>query len=276
MHIFFIDDSSQGKPTRPKMGRMVAIGGLVVASDHVHPLEAQIEVLCSDHGFPPNEVFKWSPGREHWMRTNLKHNARRDFQIAVLKALAEHECKTVFVAEDAGCSPAESSSTTPEIDIVKLSIERVDWFLSQAQSHGVIICDRPGGDHRTEESFLLSCLETLREGTGCLIPDRIMMSVLTCPFRLSRILQAADLITSCTLAYVAGESNFAPALFPHLSPLFIQERERTGGVGVKLHPFKKYGNLYHRLFGDKYYVWGSTGHPLPLKGIAFSKSPDEY
>ena len=102
------------------------------------------------------------------------------------------------------------------------------------------------------------------------------MSVLTSPFRLSRILQAADLIASCILAYVTGESNFAPALFPHLSPLFIRESGRTGGVGVKLHPFLKYGNFYHWLFGDEYYVRGNCGHPLPLDTIAFSKSLDEY
>jgi hypothetical protein len=204
------------------------------------------------------------------------HEARRDFQIAVLNALSEHDCRAVFVAEDAGCTPAESSSTTPEIDVVKLLIERVDWFLSHAGSHGLIICDRPGGDHRAEESFLLDCLETLRTGTDCLTPDRIVMSVLTSPFRLSRILQAADLITSCTLAYVTGESNFAPPLFPHLSPLFIRESGRTGGVGVKLHPFLKYGNLYHWLFGDEHYVRGNAGHPLPLDTIAFSKGLDEY
>lgn len=276
MHIFFVDDSSQGRPTRPKMGRMVAIGGLVVSSDHVRPLEHQLDQLCSEHGFPPNEVFKWSPGREHWMRRNLMHEARRDFQIAVLNALAEHECKAIFVAEDAGCSPAERSSATPEIDVAKLLIERVDWFLGHAGSHGLIICDRPGGDHRTEESFLLHCLETLRTGTDCLTPERIVMSVLTSPFRLSRILQAADLITSCTLAYITGESNFAPPLFPHVSPLLIRENGRTGGVGVKLHPFLKYGNLYHWLFGDEYYVRGNCSHPLPLDAIAFSRSLDEY
>ena len=258
------------------MGRMVAIGGLVVASDHVRPMEAQIEALCSDYGFPPNEVFKWSPGREHWMRDNLIADARLSFQIAVLNTLSEYECRAVFVAEDAGCAPAEASSPTPEIDVVKLLIERVDWFLGHAQSHGMIICDRPGGDHRTEETFLLNCLETLREGTGFLTPERVVMSVLTSPFRLSRILQAADLITSCTLAYVAGERTFAPALFPYLSPLFIRENGRTGGVGVKIHPFLKYGNLYHWLFGDEYYVRGCLGHPLPFGGIAFSKSLEKY
>ena len=276
MHIFFVDDSSQGKPTRPKMGRMVAIGGLVVSSDHVRPLETQIDQICTAHGFPPNEVFKWSPSREHWMRSNLVQEARKDFQIAIMNALSEHECRALFVAEDAGCSTAETSSVNPEIDVVKLLIERAEWFLKHAGSHGLIICDRPGGDHQAEESFLLNCLETLRVGTDYLHPERIVMPVLTSPFRLSRILQAADLITSCTLAYVTGESNFSPGLFPHLSPLFIREDGRTGGVGVKLHPFFKYGNLYHWLFGDKYYIHENVGHPFPLNNIAFSKSIEKY
>lgn len=276
MHIFFVDDSSQTKPSRPKMGRMVAIGGLVVESDYVKILETQIEGICAAHGFPLNEVFKWSPGRELWMHRNLISKKRRDFQIEVLKMLVENGCEAVFVAEDAGCAPAESSSASPEIDVVKLLIERVDWFLSRSSSHGMIICDRPGGNHRTEESFLLNCFETLREGTGCLTPERIIMSVLTLPFRLSRLLQAADLITSCTLAHVTGERTFAPALFPYLSPLFIRDCGRTGGVGVKLHPFKKYGNLYHWLFGDNFYVRKNSRQPLPINEIAFSKSLDEY
>jgi len=254
---------------------MAAVGGLVVESESIRPLEAKIDALCESYGFPQGETFKWSPGHEHWMRKNLIHDERRDFQIGVLHALAEFHSKVVFVAEDKGCSTAENSPTH-EIDVVRLLIERVDWFLGKAVSHGVIISDRPGGDHKKEEAFLLDCLETLRVGTDFLTPQNIIMSVLTSPFRLSRLLQAADLIVSCTLAYVSGESKFSPAVFEHINPLFIRESGRTGGVGVKLHPFLKYGNLYHWLFGDEYYIKGNTGHRMPLKSIAFRESLDEY
>ena len=64
MKIFFIDDSKQNKPTRPKMGSMVAVGGFAVDADLIRPLEKKIDDICSDFHFPKGEVFKWSPGYE--------------------------------------------------------------------------------------------------------------------------------------------------------------------------------------------------------------------
>ena len=275
MKIFFIDDSKQNNPSRPKMGPMVAVGGFVVDANSIRPLEDKIEEVCSKYNFPNGEVFKWSPGLEHWMRKNLVEENRKEFLIEIISALSRFECKLIFIAEDCSCSPA-CKSTNHELDAVKLLIERVEWYLSKNNCFGLIICDRPRGNYKQEESFLLDCLCTLKTGTDYIIPQHIAMSVLTSPFRLSRLLQAADIITSCTLAYVCGEKRYSKAIFEHLSPLFIRENGRTGGVGVKLHPFQKYGNFYHWLFGDSHYVKGTTGYPMPLPNIAFSENIETY
>lgn len=64
MDIYFADDSRQNNPTRHKMGPLIAVGGIQVPSEIVNKLETAIESLCIEYGFPPQEEFKWSPGRE--------------------------------------------------------------------------------------------------------------------------------------------------------------------------------------------------------------------
>ena len=277
MKCFFVDDSVRTTPVRPKVNRLVAVGGLAVECDRIWPLEHALDEICRGFGFPLREVFKWSPNpQQHWMGKGLVEEKRVDFQREVLRTLGSYECKAVFVAEDSSCAYAENTSTSAEIDVVKLLIERVDGYLKACDSLGLVVCDRPGGDHRTEETYLASCLETLREGTAFQSIERITLPVLTSPYRLSRILQAADLITSCTLAQVSGEDKYSSEVFPDVSPLFIRYRDQTGGFGVKLHPFRKLGNLYHWLFGDTHHVMGNSGVPMPRADIAFSESPDIY
>lgn len=276
MHIFFLDDSRQTNPTRPKIGAMVAVGGLVAEAVKIPLIESELDKLCSDAGFPAGEIFKWSPGREHWMRTGLIDQARTSFQVSVIDILSEHGCRAVFVAEDSTCDRAENSSLSSEIDVVKLMIERVDWFFSKKGSNGLMIIDRLSGDHHDEEEFLAECLQTIEEGTTYLKPGKILMAALSLPNRLSRLLQAADLITSATLAYVAGEHRFSPPVVEAMKPLFIRETDRVGGVGVKLHPWRKFANLYHWLFDDSHYWRGNSGLPLPIPNIAFAKSPEQY
>ncbi len=259
------------------MGPMVGLGGIILDGSEVKSLESAIEKLCVETGFPQNEVFKWSPEKGvHWMRDNLIGNDRQDFQISVANLLKEHDCKAIFIAEDKTCSYAEASSESHEIDVIKLLVERVDWFYGKSGFQGIIICDRPSGDYKEEEKFLASCLDTVREGTTYLTPSTITMAILSCPFRLSRLLQAADLVVSCTLAYVCGENKFSPPIMEHISPLFIRELNRVGGVGVKVHPFFKYVNLYHWLFGDEYYVKYPIGHPLPMEQYPYSNNTNLY
>ena len=276
MHIFFTDDSVQLKPSRPKMGPIVAAGGVIVAADVVRQLDNDLDNLCRKADFPHGEPFKWLPGAELWMRENLVGSDREAFFIEVLATLGKYDCKAIFVAEDKNCQTAEDRSQTHEIDLAKLLIERADWFCVKHGTSGLIVIDRTGGDQKKDEAFLLDCMETFKTGTEFVTPVNIIMTVLSAPSRLSRLLQAADVITGCTLARVCGEEKYSPSIFEHILLLFVREADRTGGVGVKLHPFKKYGNFYHWLFRDSQYITSNTVIPLPIKEIAFSKNIEEY
>lgn len=276
MKIFFIDDSVQKKPTRSKCGTLVAVGGVVVPEDNIAPLEQALDGICKQYGFPDGEPFKWSPGREHWMRDHLKDAQRAQFFLDAIAATQAANARAVFICDDKKCSTAVPKSTTHELDVATMLIERVNWHFLKSQSKGLIVVDRQTGDRKDEEKFLAACLDTLRAGTKYVKPSTIIMTVLSCPSRLCRLLQIADVVTSATLARVSGESVYSPPIVTALRPLYLAEANRIGGVGVKLHPFKKYGNLYHWIFGDQYYVKGNMGYQMPLAGHAFAKNENDY
>jgi hypothetical protein len=276
MWIFFVDDSLQNKPARPKMGQMLAVGGFAIEAGAVIDTESAIDAVCDEYGFPKTEPFKWSPGSELWMRKNLVTDKRQAFQLAVVEALDKAECKAVFIAEDKGCQFANATSTSYEIDVTTLLIERCEWFFKKRSSHGMLITDRQAGDYKKQEDFLSTCIDRAKLGTEYLKPANIIMPILSCSSRLSRLLQAADLVVGSTLSYVTGETTYSPPIIEAIKPLFIKEAGRIGGVGVKLHPWLKYGNFYHWLFGDVDYWHGNTGEPFPIERIAFSRSISEY
>jgi hypothetical protein len=275
MHVFYIDDSFQKTPKLPKMGPMVAVGGFVIEISRIKSLEQDLNHLCAKVGFPDGQMFKWSPGSGLWMKSNLIGNARADFQKQVIAALSKHGCRAVFVAEDKNCRPADKANTH-EIDVLRLLVERAEWFFSKNRTEGTIILDRHGGDHREEESFLAHCYDTVRDGTTYVKPAHIAMTISSQPCRLSRLLQAADLVAGSTLAYVSGEDHYSPAIVEQIKPLLIRENERVGGVGVKLHPSFKYSNLYHWLFGDTHLWHGDVGIPLPWADRGYSKGLQKY
>jgi hypothetical protein len=90
--------------------------------------------------------------------------------------------------------------------------------------------------------------------------------------RHSRLMQLADLITSCTLSYVGGQVEHHTTLFKEkVAPQLRSMGGRIWGYGLKIQPDFRYGNLYHWLLGDE-----SLGHiDLPTRNRAYAGSPDE-
>jgi len=105
MRLIFVDDSTQSAPSRPKLGTLVGAGGVSIKEDKLQSAHSDLDALCAKFGFPDGEIFKCSPGPDHWMRKNLVGERRSQFQHAVLDVLEAHECKTLFVAEDSPCRP---------------------------------------------------------------------------------------------------------------------------------------------------------------------------
>ena len=271
-----MDDAAQRECVLEDMGELVAVGGVLVPKDRVRELNQTIDRLCHEEfGFPEREVFKWSPARDHWMRDNLVSERRTEFFRAVLRFAAEAGAKAHVSIEDKTRRPATRRSLPHEHDVVVLALERFNNFLTSCRTLGMVISAKPGGGHSDEIKFLEGCLETLNIGTEFVDFDRIVMNVVTAPFQNSRLLQLADLVTSCTTAMVAGHTTYSVAIFPDIVELFTEDVGRKGGVGLKLHPDFLYVNLYHWLLGDDSHIllrYGH-GHSLPRKDRPYYDDP---
>jgi hypothetical protein len=274
MDVIFVDDAAQKAPSRPGMHSLLGIGGIHVPEESLQELESQIQTVCTEFGFPANEVFKWSPGRELWMRQNLLDSQRQQFFIRILDLARERGATAYVVIEDSYYDRATTGAQSPEVDLIRLFLERAHHRLTARQTNGIVIVSQPSGDRRSESKFLADCLETLRAGTEYVKPERIVLNILTSPPKFMRLLQLADVVTSCTVAFVGGENSFSPAVFDVVKSMLARELGRIGGVGLKIHPDFKYLNLYHWLLGDTHFVRFMSGFPLPIPSYQYSVDPN--
>ena len=275
MQLWFVDDARQLTPTRERMGPLCAAGAICVSEANLKNFEKALDELCRNAGFPDRQEFKWSPGRELWMRDNLTSQARTEFfQNAVTIARDHDICGTLAVVDTNHTVIAGASNH--ETAVVRLLLERIQNATSMTE-RALIIADTPSsGNRQNSDAFISDCLETLRTGTNALSSlDRIAM-VLTCSSHLNRCLQFADLFTSCLTAFVSGENRWSPPVASELRGLLRAELGRVGGCGVKIHPDYVYANLYHWLFGDDTFVRSYCGHPMPILDRPYKTSADAY
>ena len=272
MHLAFVDDAQQAHPTRPGMRPLVATGGIVVPIDAAGNLESELGAICAAYGFPDGEEFKWSPDRDDWMRDNLVAARRRDFFAEVLGAAGQAGVVVLVMISDTECNPATTGAPTPQFDTTVTFLERVHNYVDDEGSYAVVIADRHGGGTRQDTEFLVNCQRVLTRGTRYVTLDRLPINLVTTQSSLVRLLQLADLVTSCTTAFVAGENEYSPAVFEAILPLARREYNCYGGRGIKIHPDFRYRNLYHWLLGDSHFTRFQDGRPLPDPQLPYAEN----
>lgn len=271
MRVFFIDDARQRNCARERMGDLVAVGGISIDEKSLRPLETAVNGLCAQFGFPAGEVFKWSPGKDHWMRENLQEERRVEFIQRALTLAAEHGASAQVTIADSSRSMATRKATNHEMDVLVMALERFDVSLAGSEL-GMVIVARPSGGRKDEDEFLADCVEVVTRGTDYTQFGKVAMNVLTMPFPNSRLLQLADLVVSITTAMVAGHERFASPVFPTLRSLYRTSLGRIGGAGVKIHPDFVYANLYHWVLGDDAFWSRGNGTSFPITNRPYSKS----
>lgn len=285
MLIFFADDAQNSKPTRERMTEYVVIGGFSIDANQVPSLENELNKICREFGFPEEAVtgeFKWSPSPKHWMRKNLIDALRTSFQVQVLQAARVHGVKAMVVLESCKHKQAVRDASSHEESAIAMFFERVQNVLEREDEFGMVITDTPSGNKTSADKFLASCIERLRDGTDFLNFERIAINVLFTPSKYIRLLQLADLITSCTSAFLGGEQKFSPRVFEYVRPLFDKDGECVGGAGVKMHPDLVYRNLYHWHLGDqvKFQYEGraqcSFSEKLPSNDYPYASDPYKW
>ena len=273
MEFFFIDDSVQNKPSRRGMESLVAVGCIKVSGTVVGDLERAIDNLTNSYQFPPGQEFKWSPGRELWMRTKLVDNERQRFFHDILDLLEWAGCVVTVVISDNHYRTA-TDLPTHEMDVTHMCLERISRQCRANPAEGIVITDRAGSRASEEDEFLYGCLESLQGNIGYVRPNSIAFNVVSTSSKFIRLIQAADFVTGCTLAAVSGENRFSPPLVSKLKALFYRESSRIGGFGLKIHPDYKYVNLYHWIVGDTYILRNWQEYELPLSKFPYYLRPE--
>ena len=276
MDIIFADDARQDNPSRAGMGPLVAIGGISLPVSRVRSVEKEIGKLCKDTGFPDGVDFKWSPKRDSWMWSGLREEKRQQFFLKLLEILGAAECIASVVIEDCNHKCAIHESKNAEEDVTKLFLERIHNRLEFKRTDGILMISRPPGDRKDEDKFIGECIESISTGTSYVTPERI--AVIVCESaKHHRLLQAADVVASCTVSYVAGENRHSPQVFDKLKKIMAKDLDRIGGVGLKIQPDYRYVNLYHWLLGDEWQVMmrHSVGESLPRADRPYAESADK-
>src|SRR6056297_2800635 len=108
INFFFFDDSVQINPSRNNMKALVGVGGIYVSADNLLILENYLDEICNDFGFPAGETgeFKWSPGKDLWMRKNLVEKERKNFFLKILEEAQKLEVSAMVVIEEKECECA--------------------------------------------------------------------------------------------------------------------------------------------------------------------------
>ena len=271
MHLVFVDDSKQRKPTRPGMNSLVSTGGVAVPVEAVSTLESDIDLACKKYGFPEGEEFKWSPDKKMWMYSNLIQDNRTKFYIEILEKAHKARAVAIVVIYDTKYNSMEEQSPNESFDTFTVFLERVNVAFITT----LVIADEPGGNHSKELQFLKNCRNLLSKGSSQQQKfDRILINILTTPSNMVRLLQLADVVTSCTTSYIAGESTYSPQVFEHILPIVRKHNGSFGGGGIKIHPDGRYVNLYHWLLGDEYFNKRGSGFLLPIVDKPYTTGPE--
>jgi len=273
MDFFFADDSCQTKPRRPGMNPFVAIGGIRVDAEQLGPLNTALEELCRNkYSFPAGEEFKWSAKRS-WMARALTEKQRRKFYLAVLDILGHHDVvATVMSTTRTRLNNKSIESATNEA--TKFYLERIEQQCQRRNKQAFIVVDRPGGGRNEEVAFLKRCTGVVEDGTYWVKFAHIAHGLLAADSRTSRLLQAADLVVSCTAAAIAGQ-KYATGIFDAIVPLFDRSGDRVQGYGLKIESDDLNANLYHWLLGAEYFWHGRSRMRLPRTNRRWASDPME-
>jgi len=269
MEIFFADDSVQDG-RRGGMGKLIAIGGLLVQEESLIVLRVKVDELCREAGIPDGTELKWSPDKDNWIHDNLKGEDRFRLYRDSIQAAREVGARVVVVVWDSGRTTLKgAASLRKSFDYL---FERVNMQLEDRKSLGLVVCDRPGGGKKEEDQLLADLVDTFTKGTEYVKATHVASNLLTTPSHLSRHIQLADLVVGCTTAMVAANLRYAEPLCQEILPMFCKNANDTaGGTGLKLFPDLELCNLFFYVLGEDVFwkVGMNSGWGLPWRQFPY-------
>ncbi len=261
MEVFFADDSSQNAK-RAGMGKVVSFGGILINEDSIKPLEEAVDSIAEIFHIPPGTELKWSPGKENWIYSNLTGKNREDCYRQILRTAGDFGARVLVTSWATGLSTLQGNDAFKRC--LTYVFERLTILLSKEGKNGIIVGDRPGGGRSEEDQLLALFLSQVQLGTEFVLPERVLMNILTAPSHMIRHLQIADLVTGITTAMVGGGYDYAPPVFDEIRPLFVKSSySLIGGTGLKIAP-DRLENLYHWILKEEKYSLPNAGPFLTI------------
>lgn len=255
MEIFFADGTQQ-KGVRDGMGQLVSLGGIFVDAQALRPFAAAVDQIATVFGIPKGEELEWSPHEDAWIHQNLVGEDRTNCYRQVIEAARDLDVRALVVVWDTGRTILQGEKVMAKC--LNYVLERISMYLATRNDSALIVADRPGGGNKQEDELLPNLVERVQEGTQNVVPDNVVLNILTTPSHLTRHLQAADLVTGITTEMVGGQYDTAAPLFDLIRPMLITSHFGTvGDTGLKLFP-EELVNLYHWVLGEE--AFSKAGH----------------
>ncbi len=233
MRIAFLDDSAQPKPIRDGLGRLVALGAVVVDEAALDPWAEEFRSLCRRLKLPKGTEVTWSPPKGSWLSGDGALIRQELFE-QMLQLAIDHEIRSIVVIADQ--DQLQWSAPATQKKMLQYLYERVSMHLEDLTEVGIMIADEPGGAAKKHKQWLAQTLRLTSYGTEYVDPFRIVLPILLSHSDHVPHLQLADLVVAATTAAVAG-NRYALELVPLLQQLaHTNARGYAGGTGVKLIP----------------------------------------
>lgn len=266
--VLFLDDSVQNAG-RPGLGKLIAVGGILVEEDQLEPLRDWVDAIAKAYRIPEGCELKWSPPPENWIHDNLVKANRHNCYATLLDAASKCEARAIVTVFDTGKTTLQGGAAL--FEALTYTIDRARMQLDNLGRLGLVIADRPGGGADEESRLLQEALELIEVGSRYVAPRRIPLNVLTTPSHLVRHLQIADLVVGITTAMIGDRTRYAAPLFPLVQRILIRNRHGCiGGTGLKVFP-NSLLNLYHWVLGEDAYIRAKSGssYELPWREWAY-------
>lgn len=264
MRVIFVDDSKQAG-RRARMGELVALGGVAFKEDQLKPFADAFYAAYDEAGTPRDVEMKWAlgNGRRNWFVANDRREALTPLRKSILEAGAACQARVVVAIWDKNRA-STANGKGPEEGVIDFMFERFTMMLENADSLGVLVFDKPGGDHRQEDEWIAGTRYLTDLGTDYVRSSAIVIPVLTAPSHHHPHLQLADLITGSVTNAVAG-GIYGMELLPQIKPMLHKNwRGNIGGTGLKLYP-DSLNNLQHWLLDETEFTRGGGGLALPYQ-----------
>lgn len=248
MKILFLDDSFLSSQSYQ------GYGGFCIDANRVRQLSADLRTLKKRKRIPWNVELKWSPPRNHYLRSKFK-GCREELYREALTILRSNSARLFCMIHDLSkCYGVTEHRWTKEKAKLWVATEQLKYlserfqhtYLENDQVDGLIISDNYAS-RKGEKAIVKKATAELITGTFFQKLDRVSMVPLMADSKYCFPIQLADLVAGITVAFFA-RGRYGSSLFPEIIDLFAYNPHPGSisfastytasvlGVGIKLFP----------------------------------------